>query len=87
MTLCYLCQANDKAYFHYYCEKCSKIKRLISLYSLDRVYDILETVLVRTRQQQNYKMSNELEVEKNLITTKINENKLEDKILRNGKKC
>ena len=53
---CYLCLENDKGYFDYYCEKCNKIKRMISLYGLERVYEILECVLVRTQSQQNYKI-------------------------------
>ena len=40
MTLCYLCDANDRKTWCYYCEKCNNIKRMISLYGLERVYEI-----------------------------------------------
>jgi len=63
------------------------IKRMISLYGLDRVYDILQTVLVRTREQQNHKIKGELKKEQEIVLSKSEEHKLEDKLLRNGKKC
>ena len=88
MTRCNLCDTNDrKDYWCYYCTKCNNIKRLISLYGLERVYEILNTVLVRTREQQNYKINIELKKEQELVLSKSQEHKLEEKILRNGKKC
>ena len=84
--LCYLCETNDRKTWCYYCEKCNNIKRMISLYGLDRVYEILECVLVRTREQQNHKIKNELKKEQEIVLTKSEEHKLEDKILRSGKK-
>ena len=85
--VCYLCETNDRGTFAYYCEKCNMIKRMISLYGLDRVYDILQTVLVRTREQQNHKIKGELKKEQEIVLSKSEEHKLEDKLLRNGKKC
>lgn len=87
MGLCYLCETNNRKTWCYYCEKCNNIKRLINLYGLERVYDILNTVLVRTREQQNYKINIELKKEQELVLSKSQEHKLEEKILRNGKKC
>tara|TARA_R110001592_G_scaffold248197_2_gene510392 strand:- start:604 stop:870 length:267 start_codon:yes stop_codon:yes gene_type:complete len=86
MGACYLCCENDRGTFAYYCEKCNNIKRLISLYGLDRVYDILQTVLVRTRQQQQNKIKGELEKEKEIVLSKSEEHKLEEKLLRSGAK-
>lgn len=68
---CYMCQENDKGYFDYYCEKCSKIKRMISLYGIHRVYDILDSVLVRTPTQQAYKIEIELEKEQGIAKEKV----------------
>lgn len=87
MGLCYLCETNNRKTWCYYCEKCNNIKRLINLYGLERIYDILNTVLVRTREQQNYKINIELKKEQELVLSKSQEHKLEEKILRNGKKC
>lgn len=83
MGLCYLCESNNRKTWCYYCEKCNNIKRLISLYGLERVYEILDTVLVRNREQQNYKIKNELEKEQKLATEKVEEAKQ----LRSGRKC
>lgn len=83
MGLCYLCETNNRKTWCYYCEKCNNIKRLISLYGLERVYEILDTVLVRNREQQNYKIKNELEKEQKLATEKVEEAKQ----LRSGRKC
>lgn len=84
--VCYLCETNDRKTWCYFCEKCNNIKRMISLYGLDRVYEILETVLVRTREQQNYKIKGELKKEQEIVLTKSEEHKLEDKLLRSGTK-
>ena len=84
--VCYLCETNDRKSWCYFCEKCNNIKRMISLYGLDRVYEILETVLVRTREQQNYKIKGELKKEQEIVLTKSEEHKLEDKLLRSGTK-
>tara|TARA_R110001606_G_C14971952_1_gene603279 strand:- start:17 stop:280 length:264 start_codon:yes stop_codon:yes gene_type:complete len=84
--VCYLCETNDRKTWCYFCEKCNNIKRMISLYGLDRVYEILETVLVRTREQQNYKIKGELKKEQEIVLTKSEEHKLEDKLLRSGAK-
>ena len=76
MTLCYLCDANDRKTWCYYCEKCNNIKRMISLYGLERVYEILNCVLVRTKEQQNFKIKIELEKEKEIAIQKVEEAKI-----------
>jgi len=76
MGACYLCGADNVGYFTYYCEKCAKMKRVISLYGIDRVFEIIESVLVRTRHQQGHKIAIELDKE---------EVQIKSRTLRNGK--
>jgi len=76
MALCYLCDANDRKTWCYYCEKCNNIKRMVALYGLDRVYEVLDCVLVRTKEQQNHKIKIELEKEKELATQKVEDAKM-----------
>ena len=53
---CQLCQKSDEWLFaSRYCSKCQRIKHLLNLYG-DEVYDCLETVLVRTKDQQSNKI-------------------------------
>ena len=53
---CYLCEKNEReTYFSYFCKECRRVKHLLNLYSQD-VYDTLETVLVRTKKQQEHKI-------------------------------
>jgi predicted ATP-dependent protease len=79
MAICYLCETNERKYFSYYCETCVRIKRMISLWGVQRVYEIIEHVLVRTHDEQNKKITEELDTE-----TKILDN--ETKILRSKNK-
>lgn len=53
------------------CEKCRRIKHLINLYG-DRVYEVLEEVLIRTDKQQENKIGLEIKKEKEEIENKIN---------------
>lgn len=76
MAVCYLCSENDRGTWCYYCDKCNKIKRMISLYGLERVYEILECVLIRNQEQQNYKIKNELEKEKKSADEKLEASKI-----------
>jgi len=76
MGACYLCGSLNVGYFTYYCPKCAKVKRVISLYGIDRVFDIIDNVLVRTRHQQNHKIHIELDKE---------EIQVKSRTLRNGK--
>ena len=73
MAYCYLCEVEGRGWNCYYCDKCNKIKRMISLYGLDRVFEILENVLVRTKKQQEYKIKKELEKEEELLESKKTE--------------
>ena len=83
---CYLCETETATgFFAYYCKNCNQIKRLISLYGLDRVFAILNNVLVRSETQQSYKLKNELINEAKLLTTKKIEGLVEAKILRSSK--
>jgi hypothetical protein len=49
---------------------------MISLYGLERVYEILECVLIRNQEQQNYKIKNELEKEKKSADEKLEASKI-----------
>ena len=71
--VCYLCGENSRDFFGFYCPKCNNIKRLIALYGLDRVYEIMEFVLVRTEDQQAHKIKIQLKKEQTLTTAKLEE--------------
>ncbi len=73
---CYLCRTEPRAkYMGYYCEKCKRIQDTIAIYG-DRVYEIVENVLMRTPDKQEYKIKDEIKKE---IETKEHN-------LRSGKK-
>ena len=53
---CTLCSNSDEwLVVSRFCTKCRRIKHLLNLYG-DEVYDTLEEVLVRTKEQQNNKI-------------------------------
>jgi len=53
---CYLCEKKEReSYFSYFCKECRRVKHLLNLYT-DDVYETLETVLVRTKKQQEHKI-------------------------------
>ena len=54
MFSCTLCK-KEYCYVSNFCNKCIRIKHLLNLYG-DDVYNTLETVLVRNKTQQNYKI-------------------------------
>ena len=57
MYSCQLCSNSDEWLFaSRYCTKCQRIKHLLNLYG-DEVYACLETVLVRTKDQQTNKIN------------------------------
>tara|TARA_R110001632_G_scaffold35416_4_gene89324 strand:- start:445 stop:678 length:234 start_codon:yes stop_codon:yes gene_type:complete len=56
MGLCSFCESREReSYWDTYCKSCSRAKHLISIYG-DRVYEVLEHVLVRTEDKQKYKI-------------------------------
>jgi len=60
---CYLCKINQRTnYIGYFCNECKKIQDLIHIYE-SRVYEVLDSVLVRNKKQQSYKISKELKKE------------------------
>ncbi len=86
MGICYLCEKEDRSWNAYYCSECNRIKRLIHLYGLKRVSEILTCVLIRTNDQQQHKIKVELEKEKNVIEESHKEtSELIKKVLRSGK--
>ena len=70
MFECKLCE-NETCLTTHVCEKCRRIKHLLNLYG-DRVYEVLEEVLVRTKDKQEHKIQSEIKKEKAEIEKKIN---------------
>ena len=54
------------------CPRCRNIKHLISVYTRDRIYEILDSVLKRTEDKQNNKIDFEIKKEKENLEDKIN---------------
>ncbi len=61
MFSCILCE-RETMYVNKFCDKCRRIKHLINLYE-DRVYEVLEEVLVRTEDKQDNKIKEEIKKE------------------------
>tara|TARA_R100000935_G_C2727300_1_gene120469 strand:- start:208 stop:462 length:255 start_codon:yes stop_codon:yes gene_type:complete len=59
---CYLCLNEYVGITQTYCEKCKRIKHLINLYG-DRVYEVLDEVLVRAEDKQDNKIKLEIKKE------------------------
>ena len=61
---CVLCNgAHDEYLFtSYLCSKCKKVKHYISIYD-DRVYEVLDSVLSRTKDKQDNKVKAEIQKE------------------------
>jgi hypothetical protein len=70
MFECKLCEKETCMTTHV-CEKCRRIKHLINLYG-DRVFEVLEAVLVRNEDKQELKIQQEIKKEKEQIDNKIN---------------
>ena len=70
MFECKLCE-KETCFTTHICEKCRRIKHLINLYG-DRVYEVLEEVLVRAEDKQENKIQQEIKKEKDTIENKIN---------------
>ena len=58
MFSCVLCE-RETVYTSYLCDKCRRIKHLINLYE-NRVYNVLESVLVRNEEGEANKVKIEL---------------------------
>ena len=60
MGKCYMCEKKDReGYWCYYCSDCRKIKHYLNIYG-ERVYEILDNVLSRTEEKQQYKINDEI---------------------------
>lgn len=60
MLNCCLCENTEEyLYFSKFCTKCRKIKHLLNLYS-DRVYEVLDEVLVKNDIEQETHIKEEL---------------------------
>jgi len=63
MFECYLCREKSRiSSFGFYCHNCKKIQDLINVYG-NRVYEVLEEVLIRKESQQKHKIVNEIKKE------------------------
>lgn len=63
MFSCVLCEKNEEYLFvSKFCGKCRKIKHLINLYG-DRVYEVLDEVLVKNEKEQEEHIKEELKNE------------------------
>tara|TARA_R110000803_G_scaffold11017_2_gene33402 strand:+ start:505 stop:783 length:279 start_codon:yes stop_codon:yes gene_type:complete len=51
---CYICN-NERVYTQYYCEDCSKIRRIIDVYGKKKIRSILEDVCLRNNDKQELK--------------------------------
>ena len=60
---CYLCRNEPRMNWSgYYCEKCKRIQDTIAIYG-DRVYEVVESVLMRTPDKQEHKIKDEIKKE------------------------
>jgi len=55
MLKCLLCQ-DETCYVSNFCPGCETIKRIVNVYGKLEVKEILETVCLRTKKQQTYKI-------------------------------
>ena len=73
MFVCTLCE-KETCYVAKHCDKCRQIKHLLNLYG-DRVYDVLNCVLVRNENAIAKKTEVQLKNEKTKLEKKIGEKK------------
>lgn len=59
---CYFCNQPRDTYLDYYCDKCSKLRRIVLLYQ-DRVLEVCESVLLRGKEKQDLKILEEIKKE------------------------
>ena len=52
------------------CSECRKLRHYMSIYSRERILEILENVLIRSQDKQDIKIKDELEKEENNIKNK-----------------
>tara|TARA_R110000751_G_scaffold38680_2_gene92662 strand:+ start:964 stop:1221 length:258 start_codon:yes stop_codon:yes gene_type:complete len=64
MGLCRFCEVeNCDTWYGNYCAKCHKLKRVIHLFSIDKVMNIVENVLIVNEEQQEENIKDELKTE------------------------
>lgn len=54
---CHLCEEETVITVNL-CEKCRRIKHIMTCYTREIVYDVLEKVLIRDKEQREYKIKN-----------------------------
>ena len=64
MGVCKFCEIeNCDTWYGNYCLKCHKLKRIIHLFSIDKVMGIVENVLIVSEEDQEEKVKEELKTE------------------------
>jgi hypothetical protein len=64
MACCRFCEVETcDSWYSNYCAKCHKLKRVIHLFSIDKVMNIVENVLIVNEDQQEENIKEELKTE------------------------
>jgi len=63
LMTCILCEKNSvEFWFGSLCAKCRRVKHLLSIFN-ERVYEVLEEVLIKNEDEQDVKIKEELKIE------------------------
>ena len=72
MGLCYFCsERQTTGYFHYYCEDCSTLRRLLLVNEPTKCIDILKRVLTRDGEQIDRKIKSEIKTIEKKVEKKV----------------
>lgn len=63
MTCIFCLKENTDSWFGSYCIRCHKLQRMIALFSIDKIMDVLESVLLVSPEVQIDKIKEELKTE------------------------
>ena len=78
--VCYLCEKKKDEGWGYYCSQCRRVKHLLNLYG-DRVYEVLEHVLVRTEDKQTYKINDTIKADIDAKQYSLRSKKTKDSVM------
>ncbi len=68
---CFCCNQNYAGLMTALCPQCHRIRHLQSVYGVDRVLEVLDSVLVRTNDKQELKIDSEIKNEKEKVEDTI----------------
>ena len=68
---CFCCNQNYAGLMTALCPQCHRIRHLQSVYGVDRVLEVLDSVLVRSNQKQELKIDDEIKNEKEKVEDTI----------------